>query len=379
MRAWLLLATMSMAACGGSSAGSDGADAGSGTAIDAGETNPCDGVDCAGPCFSFYSCTGGRVFSQLARSIPGGPCCGGAWVCETTELEPCELGCEKEGAIVDALSPGYSRFRELLCAGTPEPQVGDSCGTNFDCKPNRARVGDDGELSTTYLECGHGGTCVEVDPPEVVGWLQPCARASAPVDVGEVSAADGRCLIARDPDGACLRSGLSILCNFDYECPQGAFCLPQVVPESRVLTAAGACKSGPPGDFSDYECSCPCDWAEGHCDARSDGSTESCPCDPDCSILETACGDDRLCDPRCETGDFLCADPDCIGSFGVCDEPARTRGSRAWPAQPPSPPPACGCDVTLMACDGDDPVTGGDCRCDPDCYVGITPAPTTAL
>jgi len=319
--------------------------------------SPCGEVDCA-PCEDTLWCQEARLFETITVAGRPGACCP---TCQTFERGECSEGCEREGIAIPFGTGSLEARSAQLCSDTPTRQLGDPCVEELDCKPNRAELGDDGELRTVYLTC-LGKECVEDEAPVVARWRIPCALASVSVGAGEVQF-DRDCFIARDADSRCLRSGYSRRCSFDFECPQGAFCR---APDDQAIGKSGLCKSGPPGDFSDYECSCPCNWEDGACDARADGDTEACPCDPDCLPTTVACSADRLCDPRCETGEFLCADPDCVGSFGGCDEPRP--GNRRW-TTPPVEALSCDCDFTLRVCDAPDPTTGGDCRCDPDCYL----------
>lgn len=363
------IAVVSGAACGGETGNASDADAGGEAdagAWDAAAPQPpprCgSSADDPNPRVDYTWCSDGRIFEYERVVIPNPlPQCDDEIRLELVEREPCDDGCEYEEVSIFSSAGSLDARKALLCAGTPSRQIGDPCTSEIDCKPNRAQLDSDGELRTTYLGCV-SGECAEIEPPRPGGDVGgPCALASAAVDTGEVGF-DGVCLIARDADGACLRSGVGVECSFDHDCGPGTFCRPPVVPD---VLSSGLCKSGPPGDFSDYSCSCPCNWQQGACDARAGGSTEPCPCDPDCGAGAPACSDDDLCDPRCETAQFTCADPDCVGFIGVCDEPKR--GRRAW-TTPPSDPPTCECDTTVLACDGPDPTTGGDCRCDPDCY-----------
>jgi hypothetical protein len=139
----------------------------------------------------------------------------------------------------------------VFCAETPEARVGDPCttfseGLVKECLPTRAQVDANGVvIGQTYLACGVS-TCASRPPPIVPEYLAPC-----PTDVveqhggnnvnGIVGAGTHLCLLAWDAVTQTTKSGKTISCLGDWECPQDALC------DDLGVSFFGACKPGPRG------------------------------------------------------------------------------------------------------------------------------------
>jgi hypothetical protein len=167
-------------------------------------------------------------------------------------------GCLVEGfyAPTSARAAAALRNPSLLCADTPEAQVGDACDADHPCLPTRAHLADDGTVSgQTYLDCDTASaTCVAVAPPGLTGYLQACsadvvARLGAAGVNGYVLPyySPEVCLIAWDEATHTAASGRSTLCFGDWQCPEGSLCDDGLTPLDTFSGQGAVCKPGPRG------------------------------------------------------------------------------------------------------------------------------------
>lgn len=79
-----------------------------------------------------------------------------------------------------------------------------------------------------------------------------------------------------------------------------------------VCEPAEKCLNAP-----DPDCGCACNFNPGICEPKASGSTDPCPCDPDCLPDKLPCQLDCHCDGWCPKPNGTSVDPDC--SAAKCD------------------------------------------------------------
>lgn len=157
---------------------------------------------------------------------------------------------------------------EALCAETPEAKVGDACDpgerqlTTFvlpskSCLPTRARLAADGTvLGQSYLQCV-SGTCQAASAPVVTRYLEACdsalvaqyAMMNVNGVVAEAPAVNREaCLLAWD--GTETRSGVTMTCVGDWQCPEGSLCDDQMTMLKPATSPVAVCKPGPRGTLT---------------------------------------------------------------------------------------------------------------------------------
>ncbi len=181
---------------------------------------------CHYDCFGGATCRDGVVFQHSRGARPCGPGVDYSNACgEPREVYRCEEGCALSSS---TYAPIGSEAHDL-CNEFQRAAEGDLCESDSDCTGNAVDI--DGERVTTYLRCegatpSEPGTCVLTDPPEIADFLATCSLTEAsearPVYTSECSG--DICLTEWDEEAGCLRQGCSKSCNFDSECPLGAFC-----------------------------------------------------------------------------------------------------------------------------------------------------------
>jgi len=209
---------------------------------------------CHWDCFGYTECSGGRVIEWAHVPVP---CEYWTGECPNRVLHECAGGCVVDGARYDPSE--YPTWRGIddptfFCAETPSRRAGDSCDDDFDCLPNRAVSQADGTVATIYLACDvAAGRCIETAPPAVSDWLTPCPASVAEYrgtgragyDYGACS--QDLCLFSDDAAAGCVRSGCTLACRGDHECPAGSLCTDDV-PSWAFDGGLAVCKPPPAGD-----------------------------------------------------------------------------------------------------------------------------------
>ena len=137
-----------------------------------------------------------------------------------------------------------------LCAETPAAMIGDGCGGGG-CLPTRAVAQSDGSVTQTYLTCDFATiTCIEVPPPVIEGWLEPCDGVTEPPSP-DFAGASGFCLVQHVSATSCLLTGRTVECRGDWECPAGASC-DDSIPGGPGY--GGLCRPGARGTPIDLGC-----------------------------------------------------------------------------------------------------------------------------
>ena len=173
------------------------------------------------------ACSGGRITTYTGANTDG--MCFESWegVCPEPTNVDCPDGCEIDGARYDG------HLGDRLCRAETK-EAGDPCP----CTTRAVDLGD-GTVAQSYLECA-GNVCVAADPPVIARWLEPCDWVTPPSDT--YNGAQGFCLVA------CGRTGETIYCVGDWECPEGATC--DLVPGEETPV----CRPGPRGAPIDLGC-----------------------------------------------------------------------------------------------------------------------------
>ncbi|HEU0029122.1 MAG TPA: hypothetical protein VFQ53_00725 [Kofleriaceae bacterium] len=200
---------------------------------------------------------------------------------EVTLSATCAAGCTIEGAFALDAAHGplaelvaFAGHPEVLCAETSEPPPGAACrrplfpatSTNVrgalaaavPCVPTRAEVAGDGTVVRRDLTCSDTGQCVAASPPVVSSYLAPCpsaiVTANGRPDVNGVVAVDptiafdlAACLLAWDAATQTVRSGTTLRCVGDWQCPSDAICDDALTPLGDTPAPVAVCKPGPRG------------------------------------------------------------------------------------------------------------------------------------
>lgn len=120
--------------------------------------------------------------------------------------------------------------------------------------PMRADVDATGAVIVQNdLVCNAASVCERTAPPVVSGYLDACDPAVVTPYAGSVGAVVGAspvCLIDFDAAMQRPRSGRTIACSGDGECPDGALCDDQLMLLDMPSQRQGVCKPGPRGSLA---------------------------------------------------------------------------------------------------------------------------------
>jgi hypothetical protein len=261
MRLWTVTAAM-LISCGGSTASQP----------DASGRDPNDISECS-PVGGVASCQGTTATTTIYFA-------GGSTSLTLCHAAPADADATCASCAVTATSnsqdvAAVGAHPELLCAETAEAKLGDVCFTPYfpqnsssaapaldtaiPCLPTRAKLAADGTVSgQDYLACDQAaGRCVAAPAPTVAAYLQACdaaivAQYGTTGAVGVVERTDGACLIAWDATANAAKSGQTVECIGDWECPAGALCDDQmtVLSETAPTHPIAVCKPGPRGTLT---------------------------------------------------------------------------------------------------------------------------------
>jgi hypothetical protein len=174
----------------------------------------------------------------------------------TVTCTSCAL--ELDRVIFNELRPGSLEYlgsaAQVLCAETPEAQVGDACNVTGTepCLPTRAQLNGDGTVSgQSYLACNvTSGQCEAAGAPDVPMYLQACdATTLSQYGIANAVGTAGPCLIAWNSSTQTAASGQTRECVGDWDCPEGALCDDQIAPLGTSARLA-VCKPGPRGTLT---------------------------------------------------------------------------------------------------------------------------------
>jgi hypothetical protein len=173
----------------------------------------------------------------------------------------CASGCGAESALAlsgttDWEIASFGKDAALLCAETPEAQVGAACLPNFGspCLPTRAHLNADGTVaSQAYLHCDPASyRCAVASPPVVASYLQPCDTTTlATYGKTDANGRAGTCLLAWDSAMQRITSGQTRICLGDWDCPAGSLCDDQITAlDTPPPPRLAICKPGPRGTLT---------------------------------------------------------------------------------------------------------------------------------
>jgi hypothetical protein len=214
---------------------------------------------CAAEQVAKLSCAGDQAIGAIVHPSGGTSQTLACRQLDRSWAATCAQGCRLAVDGVYSARDGLAMTRpDLLCAEAPTAQLGDHCDAQTPCLPTRAQLDRAGEvIGQVYLTCDdRAQRCVADVPPQVDGFLQACAgavvsrygTAGARGAVYDASGA-GACLIAWDATANVARSGVTVRCDGDWDCPAGALCDDRI-PRLDGGTLAGVCKPGPRGTLT---------------------------------------------------------------------------------------------------------------------------------
>lgn len=179
---------------------------------------------------------------------------------ENTGTAQCASGCAAESKVAlsgttDWEIASFGKNAAILCAETPEAQVGAACMVNWGspCLPTRAHLNADGTVaSQTYLHCSQTGRCELGGAPIIASYLQPCdAMTLATYGTSGANGRAGTCLLAWDSAMQRITSGQSRICLGDWDCPAGSLCDDQITAlDTPPPPRLAICKPGPRGTLT---------------------------------------------------------------------------------------------------------------------------------
>lgn len=287
------------------------------------------------------------VWSETVECVEGESCSGGA--CREGCVDECSAGSRRCSGDGYQICGDFDSDPCLEWGPIVDCPPGETCSNGYcgaDCT-NECAVGErrcDG--SDGYQVCGDydSDPCLEWGPKILCDPGETCSGGYCDIECTDecdtegaqecTSSGDGYrvCSLHHD-DTPCYSWGSVVSCQEGETCQSGE-CVAPCYCDYNV----GICEPDAPGSLNPCPCDPDCDGgkdpcvADGHCDtwcppgsdpdcdygdcycdynefceAESPGSTEICPCDPDCLPNDRACSDDGHCDTYCPEG----ADPDC--------------------------------------------------------------------